>query len=171
MIVDFLAIVLIVMFFGCLQLTGSLSQPSLIGIVLSATLFLTEIFCPGIRWISVHYFGMPHFLSLGISLLTLRFALPFSDSDWNEPHRSPTHSRRIKESARTRQIGQSDDLVLFELAPVCAAPSRCLVCASEVQRHVVICSGCHTPYHADCWRYNQSRCGRYGCDSESCLKQ
>lgn len=42
----------------------------------------------------------------------------------------------------------------------------CRVCGELLERRgtpPVSCLACETPYHIDCWSYNGSRCGVYGC--------
>ena len=45
----------------------------------------------------------------------------------------------------------------------------CRVCGEEltgVGTPPVSCLSCDTPYHIDCWSYNGSRCGVYGCSGQ-----
>ena len=44
---------------------------------------------------------------------------------------------------------------------------NCPVCASELTVPVEICTRCHTPHHADCWRFT-GYCALYACGSKRC---
>ena len=43
-----------------------------------------------------------------------------------------------------------------------APGARCPVCATGLERAVVVCARCETPHHRECWTY-EGKCAIYGC--------
>ena len=59
----------------------------------------------------------------------------------------------------TRSVGIE---FLGEESAQLVGEATCQVCGEEIGDDMVICPGCKTPHHRDCWQYNGG-CSVYGC--------
>lgn len=63
-------------------------------------------------------------------------------------------------------VARLSGIELTVAAPEEADLPVCLICGCRIQdRGRVICGGCHTPYHEQCWHYN-GRCAVFGCTAD-----
>lgn len=48
----------------------------------------------------------------------------------------------------------------------------CIYCHTDIvlNDRVVLCSGCNSPHHVECWQTNENRCATFGCDTTEAIR-